>query len=203
MATPQPFDPSALERFAAALGWQAPAFDLLPGIRRGSADSRQQPLAVSLRPESHPVGNVVPPQIRVVSGKWTLSDDGIRARTDQLNRVASSCRQRIRELDDFARSEGARVNPASEHTFWRFLGRSPFGAEPGLVLLDSGNLRAIWGDMKPTHIGLQFLPNDQIQYVVFAQPPSSAGVMRGRGRAGIATLPRLLDGYGVADVLDP
>ena len=150
-----------------------------------------------------PAVQVITPQIPVVSWDSTPSDDGIQARTDQLNRVATSCRRRIRALDDFARSEGFRVNPTSERTFWRFLGRSPFGAEPGLVLLDNGNLRATWGDMRPTHVGLQFLPNDQIQYVVFARPPSSPDVMRGRGRAGITNLPKLLDSYGVADVLDP
>ena len=145
----------------------------------------------------------MPPKTRRVSRESTLSDDGIQARTEQLNRVATSCRRRIRELDDSARSEGSRVSAASEHTFWRFLGRSPFGAQPGLALLDNGNLRANWGDMQPTHVGLQFLPNDQIQYVVFARPPSAPDVMRGRGRAGIATIPKLLDSYGVADILDP
>lgn len=116
--------------------------------------------------------------------------------------MITSCRRRIRELDAFARSEGSRVNPASERAFWRFLRRSPFGAEPGLALLDNGNLRATWGDMKPTHTGLQFLPNDQVQYVVFARPPASPAVMRGRGRAGMADIPKLLAGYGITDVLD-
>ncbi len=200
MATPQPFDPSALERFAAALGWKAPAFDLLSGIRRGSADARRQPLAVI---ENPPAGTEILPRRLVVSMESTLADSGIHAWTDQLNSVAMSCRQRIRELDDFARGEGSRVNPASEDTFWHFLLRNPFGAEPGLVLLNSGNLRAIWGDMRPTHVGLQFLPDNQIQYVVFARSPSSPRVMRGRGRAEIANIPKLLDSYGVADVLDP
>ena len=118
------------------------------------------------------------------------------------NGVTTSCRRRIRELDAFARSEGSHVNPASERTFWRFFSQHPFGAEPGLVLLDSGNLRAIWGDMKPTHVGLQFLPNDQIQYVIFARPPSAPAVTRSRGRAGIADIPRLLAGYGLTDLLN-
>ena len=116
------------------------------------------------------------------------------------NGVTTSCRRRIRELDAFARSEGSRVNPASEHTFWRFFTHHPFGAEPGLVLLDNGNLRAIWGDMKPTHVGLQFLPNDQIQYVIFARPPSSPKVRRGRGRTGIADIPKLLAAHGLTDL---
>ena len=142
-------------------------------------------------------------RVLVVSRDSTPSDDGIQARTDRLNGVARSCRRRIRELDDFARREGFRVNPASERAFWRFFERSPFGAPPGLVLLDNGNLRATWGDMKPTHVGLQFVPNDQIQYVIFARPPSSPGVMRGRGRAGAANIPKLLEGFGLADVFDP
>lgn len=203
MATPQPFDPSALERFAAALGSQAPAFGSLPRIGHASFDTHRQTLAVGLFSANRPAQPVIPPQIHVVSWEATLSDDEIQARTDQLNHVATSCRRRIRELDDFARSEGFRVNPASQRTFWRFLGRSAFGTEPGLVLLDNGNLRATWGDMRPTHVGLQFLPNDQIQYVVFARPASSPNVMRGRGRAGITNLPKLLDSYGVADLLDP
>ena len=173
MATPQPFDASALERFAAALGWQAPTFDSLPWIGHRSADTRRRipPLAVGLPSMNRPALQVVTPQILVVSRDSTPSDDRIQARTDQLNLVATSCRRRIRELDDFARSEGFHVNPASERTFWRFFERHPFGAQPGFVLLDNGNLRATWGDMKPTHIGLQFLPNDQIQYVIFARPP--------------------------------
>ena len=205
MATPQPFDPDALKRFAAALGWQPPVLDSLPWIGHSSADTRLRipPLAAGLPSMNWPALQVMTPQILVVSRDSTPSDDGIQARTERLNGVAASCRHRIRELDDFARSEGSRVSPASEHTFWRFLGRSPFGAEPGLVLLDNGNLRATWGDIRPTHVGLQFLPNDQIQYVVFARPPSSHDVMRGRGRAGITNLPKLLDSYGVADVLDP
>ena len=50
MATPQPFDPSALDRFAAALGWQAPALDLLPRIGRAFPDIRCRilPLRVGL-----------------------------------------------------------------------------------------------------------------------------------------------------------
>lgn len=205
MATPQPFDPSALERIAAAFGWQAPAFDPLPWIGHGSADTHQQipPLVAGMPSINRPAVRATTPQIPLVSWDSTPSDDGIQARTDQLNRVATSCRQRIRELDDFARSEGFRVNAASEHTFWRFFERYPFGAQPGLVLLDNGNLRATWGDMKPTHIGLQFLPNDQIQYVIFAAQSSSPGVMRGRGRVGTANIPKLLESYGLAEVLDP
>ena len=119
-----------------------------------------------------------------------------------MNGIARSCRRRIRELDDFARIEGLHVNPASERAFWDFFKLHPFGAMPGLVLLDNGNLRATWGDIRPTHVGLQFLPNEQIQYVVFARPPSSSGVMRGRGRAGAANIPKLLEVYGLAHLLD-
>ena len=205
MATPQPFDPSALDRFAAALGWQAPALDLLPRIGRAFPDIRRRilPLRVGLPPTNQPALHGMTLRVLMVSRDSTPNNDEIQAQRDQLNSVARSCRRRIRELDDFARSEGFHVNPASERAFWRFFERRPFGAPPGLVLVDNGNLRATWGDMRPTHVGLQFLPNEQIQYVVFARPPSSPGVMRGRGRAGAANIPKLLEGYGLADVLDP
>lgn len=205
MATPQPIDPAPLKRHEAALGWPAPALDSLPSLGSGFPDTgdRIPPLVASAPSKNLPAMQVTTPQILVVSWDSTPSDDGIQARTDELNRVATSCRQRIGELDDFARSEGFRVNSASEHTFWRFFERCPFGAQPGLVLLDNGNLRATWGDMKPTHIGLQFLPHDQIQYVIFARPPSAPGVMRGRGRVEATNIPKLLESYRVADVLDP
>ena len=150
---------------------------------------------------NRPVRQVMTSHVLELSSDSTPSD-GIQARMGQLNHVATSCRRRIRELDDFARSEGFRVNPASKRTFWRFFERCPFATQPGLVLLDNGNLRAVWGDMRPTHVGLQFLPNGQIQYVLFARPPYSHGVMRGRGRAGAANIPTLLEGHGLADVLD-
>ena len=205
MATPQPIDPSALDRYAAALGWPAPALDSLPRLGSGFPDTRVRipPLLAGVPSKNLPAVRVTTPPVLVVSWDSTPSDDGTQARTDQLNRVATSCRRRIRELDDFARSEGFRVNLASEYTFWRFFERYALGAQPGLVLLDNGNLRATWGDMKPIHIGLQFLPNDQIQYVIFARSSSPPGVIRGHGRVGAANIPKLLDSYGIADVLDP
>lgn len=89
---------------------------------------------------------------------------------------------RIEELRRFAELDGFSVNEASEKDFWSFSNSLPFAREAELVLSDNGNLRAIWDDEDGNHLGLQFLGNGMLQYVIFRQRTGNNHVSRMAGR---------------------
>ena len=94
----------------------------------------------------------------------------------QAYRDRIECLRSDAELDDFT------VNESSKKDFWRFLASLPFACEGELVLLDNGNLRVIWDDEDGNHIGLQFLGDSMLQYVIFRQRKGSSRVSRMAGR---------------------
>ena len=91
-------------------------------------------------------------------------------------------RSRIEELRRFAALDGFSVSKASARDFWSFLTSMPVGCEAEMVLLDNGNLRVIRDDEDGNHIGLQFLGNGRLQYVIFRRQKGSSHVSRVAGR---------------------
>ncbi|MDE0304966.1 MAG: hypothetical protein OXI87_08795 [Albidovulum sp.] len=84
---------------------------------------------------------------------------------------------RILVLQYAGEQDGYCLNSASEYHFWRFVSSEPRLRKGNLVLVDNGNLRAVWKDGQGTRLGLQFLDDGMIQFVIFkrrgaGQPPS-------------------------------
>ena len=59
------------------------------------------------------------------------------------------------------------VNEDSINDFWAFMRATGFERQAGLVLLDSGDLRAVWRENDGHDIGLRFLGNQQVMHVIF------------------------------------
>ena len=91
-------------------------------------------------------------------------------------------RERISGLTIDARHENILWNKTSEREFWAFLNSLGFFRRGTLFLLDNGNLRAVWKNEVGDQIGLQFLGNNTIQYVMFTHRPHAATVSRVYGR---------------------
>lgn len=79
-------------------------------------------------------------------------------------------------LDDFD------VNKESEENFWSFFESVPFASKADVVLLENGNLRAIWGGEDSSHLGLQFLGDSMVQYVIFRRRKRGGHISRVAGR---------------------
>lgn len=92
---------------------------------------------------------------------------------------------RIEILRSDAEVEGFAVNDASEENFWSFIGSIPSARKGELVLMENGNLRAVWKDKNGDHLGVQFLGEQMAEYVIFKQRPLAGSVSR---VAGIDTL---------------
>lgn len=94
----------------------------------------------------------------------------------ELSKAAKAVHQayqtRIEALKSYAALDSFSLNEASERDFWSFIKASPFIKKGQLFLTDNGNLRATWKDSEGNHIGLQFLGNHSIQYVIFRHHPT-------------------------------
>ena len=91
-------------------------------------------------------------------------------------------RSRIEELCAYATDDGYSLRPESQRSFWNFLGDEPRLRRFELVLIDNGNLRAVWRDERETHVGLQFLGDDIVQFVIFKRRCPSEQISRVVGR---------------------
>ena len=103
-------------------------------------------------------------------------------KADATRQATSAYRERIAELISDAALDGISLNDSSQRDFWTFLSAHDFFSKGTLFLLDNGNLRAVWKSETGDQIGLQFLGNEAIQYVLFKHRPRAEKISRGAGR---------------------
>ena len=103
-------------------------------------------------------------------------------KADTTRQATSAYRERIAELISDAALDGISLNDSSQRDFWAFLSAQDFFSKGKLFLLDNGNLRAVWKSETGDQIGLQFLGNEAIQYVLFKHRPRAEKISRGAGR---------------------
>lgn len=93
-------------------------------------------------------------------------------------------KKRINYLLELAKEEeDLDLNPQSQEDFWLFINSIPLIRKGGLVLLDNGDLRALWKDDDGAHIGLQFRGAGEVEYVIFSRslPTGDEKHQYGRG----------------------
>ena len=108
---------------------------------------------------------------------------------------------RIKDLKEQAGLDGYSINRDSNKAFWDFFGQNPQLKRERLVLLENGNLRATWKNDHGTHIGLQFINNQLIQFVIFKKRDSTAPVSRLSGCDTMDGINQLITAYDLRDVL--
>lgn len=131
---------------------------------------------------------------RATSAATTISWS---AQTEQLRQIES----RLAELRTAAAEDALPWSDASESALRRFLNAYRQPARPMIVLLDNGNLRAIWKDVRERHVGLQFLDNDIIQYVVIARRSGANFASLAAGRDGIDGVVAQIGAMGLLDLI--
>ena len=102
-----------------------------------------------------------------------------------LEECQAAYQRRIDDLQSYAEIDGFALDEASETDFWTFFRSSIFFHKAEVVLVDNGNLRAVWKDDNGDHVGLQFLGNGSVQFVIFKRRLGTRDVSR---VAGIDTL---------------
>ena len=78
-----------------------------------------------------------------------------------------SYEERIKKLRKDAVEEDITINEVSVAGFWNFIFLVPNVVRGGLYLTEDGNLRAAWNDKTEDHVGIEFLDEQKVLYVIF------------------------------------
>ena len=108
---------------------------------------------------------------------------------------------RIQLLKDEAVHDGYVLNLASEFDFRHFLRATPDIRSGNLVLMDNGNLRAIWKDNDGARLALQFLGGRMVQYVIFKRRKMEQHISRVAGRDSIDGFERQIHAFELHSLL--
>ena len=103
-------------------------------------------------------------------------------KTRKASEIHQKYQIRITDLRNDAMLDGFDINASSEQDLWSFFESIPFADMAELVLLENGNLRAIWSDQDNNHLGIQFLGDGMAQYVIFRRRKGSSYISRVAGR---------------------
>jgi len=110
-------------------------------------------------------------------------------------------RLRIEALRVEASEDGYVLSASSERDFWRFIRSEPFMRKGNVVLMDNGNLRAVWKGEDGTHVGLQFLGGSLVQYVIFKRRAAVGAISRVAGRDSIDGVKRQIAAFELRPVI--
>ena len=100
-------------------------------------------------------------------GRW-LRDTYVGSDTQLLDSASANraaYHRRIAQLRSFAEEDGIEINTLSENDFFDFACTEPQTKTASLVLLDNGNLRAVWRSGQQ-EVGVQFYGDGLVQYLI-------------------------------------
>lgn len=85
--------------------------------------------------------------------------------TDEGAQTRAQYEDRIAQLRSYGIEDGVSVNDASERHFYRFVDGGPQLRRGSVVLLDNGNLRAVWR-VGNQEVGVQFFGDGSVHYMI-------------------------------------
>ncbi len=113
---------------------------------------------------------------------WPLANSLAMIESKELE-TRRTYQRRIKELERFGALDNIAPNSDSKKDFWHFVTSEPAVCKAGLVLLDNGNLRAVWKGSDKSRIGMEFRGGRMIRYVIFKYSPAGKSVRRIVGTA--------------------
>ena len=99
----------------------------------------------------------------------------------ELQAVIDAYQDRIKALRCDGEIDGITLNASSEEDFYLFVKSAPYTRSASLVLIDNGNLRAVWRNDDGSHVGVQFRGEQSASYVIFKPRSSTPDVSRVSG----------------------
>ena len=128
-------------------------------------------------------------------------DREIQFKAQDIYDIYAAYASRIEVLKEQAALDGYSLNPTSSDAFVEFLENNPRIRRGRLVLMENGNLRAVWKGENEAHIGLQFINNRSIQYVIFTRREPQFPVSRASGRDTLDGIERQIEAFDLNSVL--
>jgi len=128
-------------------------------------------------------------------------DRKVAPKVRQMPQTVSSYDARINFLREQAASDGSFINHESEAGFLEYFRSNPLLRRGRLVLLENGNLRAVWKGDDEAHVGLQFLGEQMIQYVIFKRRRTHLPVSRATGIDNISGVRKQIRAFDLEDLV--
>ena len=122
-------------------------------------------------------------------------EDESRTAARKVRAKREAWEERIRELRSYAAEDGDPFRLESEQDFWAFVETRPSVRKGGLVLVDSGELRAVWQGDPGTRVGVEFLGGRVLRFVIFKRDPSTGEVARIAGYDDFDGFERQIDAF--------
>ena len=119
----------------------------------------------------------------------------------ERERKQSSISQRIATLQRLGHEEDIVSSEESGVFLFEFFVKRKVKNKPFIFLLENGNYRALWKGDKGQQIGLQFLPDGKIQFVIFSPRPDSKDLSRSYGVDTPQGIDRMLEDSTLRDLL--
>ena len=135
---------------------------------------------------------------------WSPVDEALahEARQKTARReLTARLHARIGELKRLGAEEGLPWSPASEDDFWAFVSLWPTLREPALILMDNGNLRAVWRNVVGEQVALEFRGYRQVYFVFFARRPEGPPMARSAGEDSVARIGEKIAGDNLTGLL--
>ena len=152
--------------------------------------------AIALGGEARPT-----PKTSNVHEPGTASEAGPDHGAHDCSTKHDAYMSRIRLLKDEAVHDGYVLSLASEIDLRHFIGSAPDIRRGNLVLMDNGNLRAIWKDNNGARLGLQFLGGRLVQYVIFKRRRKEQPISRVTGRDSLEGFERQIYAFELHSLL--
>jgi len=109
--------------------------------------------------------------------------------------------ERVKELYGYAVEDGIQPKLDSLIDFIRFVRFRPNDRKGDLILVDNGNLRVEWNDNNGTKMGLQFMGNGMVQYVIFKKRKTASEISRTYGRDSFIGINRQIEAFRLGSLL--
>ena len=105
------------------------------------------------------------------------------------------------ELKRRGAEEGLPWSSASEADFWAFMVSRPGLREPGVVLTDEGNLRAVWRNAAGEQVALEFRGFGDVSFVLFARHPAARQMARSVGTGELSRIAGKIAADGLTELV--
>ena len=105
-------------------------------------------------------------------------------RIQEISRsIVQSYEQRIDEIALDAILDGVYPHQESEQDMRDFLASIPYAQKANIVLGDTGNFRTVWERYGESRLGIEFMGNGIVQFVIlhFKEPMTVTSYVTGRG----------------------
>ena len=109
--------------------------------------------------------------------------------------------QRIDTLRGLASDEEITVNETSVEDFRYFVSSVVPTQNAQLIVMDNGNLRAVWKNDDSSHLGLQFLGGHLVQFVVFRRGAPERKVYRLAGESSFDEMRKSIEDWWLLSLM--